>query len=224
MGRRADIGAVDLGGHDTDRIGKFGTTPTETIAPTVMLTSPAAGATVTGTIDLAATAQDNAGGSGVVLVQFLVDGNVVGQTSTSPYTVSFNSAIVSNGDHMFSAKAWDAAGNFGVSAAVTVHVSGNTPPPGPDGGAPHDGGAAGTSGGTGAAGSGGPGAAGNGSGGPGAGGMGGMGGAGGTGGAGGPRPIKGGCGCDVASGAGGPVAAMLLLLAGWAVTRRRRRA
>jgi len=135
-GRRADVGAIDLAGHDLDKLGKFGTAPSETVPPTVSLTSPQANATVMGSITLAATAQDNAGGSGVVLVQFLVDGSVVGQTSKTPYSISFDTRIVSNANHAFSAKAWDAAGNFAVSAPVTVTVAGNVgpPPPPPDGG------------------------------------------------------------------------------------------
>src|SRR5262249_24550672 len=61
-GRRADVGAIDLAGHDLDKLGKFWTAPSETVPPTVSLTSPQANATVMGSITLAATAQDNAGG------------------------------------------------------------------------------------------------------------------------------------------------------------------
>jgi hypothetical protein len=125
MSRRADIGAVDLAGHDQDKVGKFGTAPSETVPPTVTLTAPTAGASITGTTMLKADAMDS--GSGVVLVQFLVDGSTVAQAAKSPYTVSWNSAVVSNAQHSFSAKAWDAAGNFAVSAAVMATVSGNTP-------------------------------------------------------------------------------------------------
>ena len=59
---------------------------------------------------------DNAGGSGVVLVQFLVDGGVVASDAASPYTATFNSAGFVNGSHAFSARAWDAAGNTALSA------------------------------------------------------------------------------------------------------------
>lgn len=123
QGRRTDIGAVDLDGHDQDHIGKFGTPPAELVPPTVTLTAPTSGAELTGTVTLSATATDNAGGTGVVLVQFLVDGATVGQTATSPYSVSFDTATVVNGDHAFSAKAWDAAGNSAVSDVVTTHTN-----------------------------------------------------------------------------------------------------
>jgi hypothetical protein len=122
QGRRVDVGAIDLDGHDLDKLGKFGTPPAELVPPTVTLTAPASGDTLTGTATLSADATDNAGGTGVVLVEFMVDGGTVGQTSTSPYSVSWNSATVLNGDHEFSAKAWDAAGNAAVSAVVTART------------------------------------------------------------------------------------------------------
>ena len=138
-GRRADIGAIDLGGHDQDKFGKFGAPPSELVPPTVSLTSPSDSASLTGTVTLAATATDNPGGSGVVLVQFLVDGSPVAQAATSPYSISFDSAILANGQHAFSAKAWDAAGNFASSAPVTASTNNASPPPG-GGGTPPPGG------------------------------------------------------------------------------------
>jgi hypothetical protein len=149
QGRRADIGAIDRDGHDQDKLGKFGMPPSETVPPTVSLTAPAADATLSGEVTLSADAMDNPGGSGVVLVQFLVDGATVAQTAASPYRVSWNSAVVSNDNHVFTAKAWDAAGNFAASAPVTARVSGNSAPF-PDGGT----GGGGSSGGPGAGGGG----------------------------------------------------------------------
>jgi hypothetical protein len=147
QGRRTDIGAVDVGGHDQDKLGKFGTPPTELVPPTVTLTAPTSGAMLTGTVTLSATAMDNPGGTGIVLVQFLVDGATVGQIATSPYSTMFNTATVMNGDHAFSAKAWDGAGNTAVSAVVKAHTM-NAMPATPDGGAgnPGAGGAAGAGG------------------------------------------------------------------------------
>jgi len=138
-GRRSDIGAIDLDGHDQDRFGKFGSPPSETVPPTVSITAPAASASLSGVVTLSATAADNPGGSGVVLVEFLVDGSRVGQIAASPYAISFDTAFLANGAHAFSAKAWDAAGNFSVSAPVSATTAnagvppggGGTPPPGP---------------------------------------------------------------------------------------------
>jgi hypothetical protein len=207
-GRRVDIGAIDVGGHDQDKLGTFGTPPSEAVAPTVTLTAPVAGASITGTTTLAADAADNAGGSGVVLVQFLVDGSTVGQTAKSPYAISFDSAIVTNASHTFAAKAWDAAGNFAVSAPITATVTGNTSPITPPDGGAGSGGAAGNGG---AAGTGG--AAGNG-------GAAGGGGAVGTGGGVDVAPEKGGCSCSVGARAPTGWLALLLLLP---LARARRR-
>ena len=57
----------------------------DTTAPTVSLTAPADGATVTGTINLTANASDNAT---VDHVDFLVDGNVVGSDADARPTAS----------------------------------------------------------------------------------------------------------------------------------------
>jgi subtilisin family serine protease len=95
--------------------------PSDTTPPTVSLTSPAAGATVSGTaVTLSATASDNVA---VAKVEFLVDGTVVGTDTSSPYSISWNSTTVANGSHSFTARATDTAGNATTSAAVTATVS-----------------------------------------------------------------------------------------------------
>jgi hypothetical protein len=94
----------------------------DNIAPSVTMLSP--GDPVADTVTLEATASDN---QGVVEVRFLVDGNVVGTDTTAPYSVSWDSTSVANGDVALTAEADDATGNTGVSAAVTVTVE-NTQP------------------------------------------------------------------------------------------------
>ena len=54
--------------------------PADTTPPTVSMTAPAAGATVSGTVALSANASDNVG---VVGVQFLVNGAATGAEDTS---------------------------------------------------------------------------------------------------------------------------------------------
>jgi len=73
-----------------------------------------------GSITLSATATDNVG---VTRVDFLVDGALVGSASAAPYTVSLDSTTLSNASHSLVAKAYDAAGNAGTSAAYTFSVS-----------------------------------------------------------------------------------------------------
>jgi hypothetical protein len=104
----------------------------DTTPPTVSVTSPAAGQTVTGTVNLSATASDNVGVAGV---QFQVDGANVGAEATSaPYTASWNAAGATNGSHTITAIARDAAGNRRTSAGLTVSVSNSTPSTGTGGG------------------------------------------------------------------------------------------
>ncbi len=92
----------------------------DTTSPTVSLTAPAANATLTGTATLSASAADNVG---VTKVEFYVDGSLLSTDTSSPYAASWNTANVSNGSHALQAKAYDAAGNVGTSAAVGVTVS-----------------------------------------------------------------------------------------------------
>jgi hypothetical protein len=80
----------------------------DTTPPTVSMTSPSAGTTVSGTLTLTASASDNVG---VSRVDFYCDSTVVGSKSSAPYSVSWNTAVAGNGSHGFAAMAYDAAGN-----------------------------------------------------------------------------------------------------------------
>jgi len=88
-------------------------------APTVSITAPPAG-TVSGTINVTANASDNVG---VIAVQFLLDGvNLGSPDSTAPYSISWNTATASGGNHVLTARATDAAGNSTLSSAVNVTI------------------------------------------------------------------------------------------------------
>jgi len=105
--------------------------PADTTPPTVSITSPANGETISGTVPVRASASDNVG---VMGVQFFRDGTALGaEDTTAPYSVSWNTTTVSDGSHTLTAVARDAAGNRSpVSAPVTVTVSNAPPPPPPD--------------------------------------------------------------------------------------------
>jgi leucyl aminopeptidase len=97
-----------------------GGTP-DTTPPTVSITAPAAGSTVSGTaVNIAANASDNVG---VTQVEFLVDGVVKGTDTSSPYSFTWDSTTAANGSHSLTARASDAASNSTTSAAVGVTVS-----------------------------------------------------------------------------------------------------
>ncbi|PTX92705.1 glycoside hydrolase family 9 protein [Opitutus sp. ER46] len=113
-----------------------GTTPTptpDTTLPTVSLTSPSNGATVSGTaVTVSANASDNVGVTGV---QFKFDGaNLGAELTSAPYQTTLNSTSFSNGTHTITALARDAAGNIATAAAYTVTVSNATTSPGDTGG------------------------------------------------------------------------------------------
>ena len=103
------------------------TVAADTTPPSVSITAPANGATVSGPITVTADASDNVGVAGV---QFLLDGNNLGaEDKTAPYSVPWDTTTVSNGSHALSAIARDAANNKTTSAQVTVTVSNAAPPP-----------------------------------------------------------------------------------------------
>jgi len=101
---------------------------TDTTPPTVVLTSPASGATVSGAVNIAADASDNVA---VTKVAFLVDGVQTGSDdAAAPYAITWDSRAVANGNHTITATAYDAAGHT-ASSSVTINVSNGVSPPPP---------------------------------------------------------------------------------------------
>jgi Bacterial Ig domain/Purple acid Phosphatase, N-terminal domain len=105
----------------------FTTAGVDTTPPTVSMTAPAAGVTVTGTITVSADASDNVAVAGV---QFRSDAVNIGvEDTTAPYAVSWDTTKVANGNHTINARARDAAGNSALSASVIVTVFNDKTPP-----------------------------------------------------------------------------------------------
>jgi len=105
------------------------TTPsaTDTTPPTTSITAPTNGATVSGTVVVNATASDNVG---VTQMQLFIDGTqVASNTNSTALSFNWSTATVANGSHTIVSKAFDAAGNVGTSATVTVTVSNTTGTP-----------------------------------------------------------------------------------------------
>src|SRR6185295_79441 len=95
--------------------------------PTVSVTAPAGGATLSGTVNVTANASDNGSVAGV---QFKLDGADLGsEDTTSPYSISWDTFSAANGPHTLKAVARDGAGNTTTSADVNVIVT-NTGSPG----------------------------------------------------------------------------------------------
>lgn len=95
------------------------TTLNDSVAPSVQFTVPTNGQEVQGVINLSATASDNVG---IARIEFLVDGVVLSQDTTSPYIVSWNTLLAGNGEHVLSARAWDASDNS-ATTDITVLVN-----------------------------------------------------------------------------------------------------
>jgi hypothetical protein len=86
--------------------------------PTVTVTTPTAGATVIRTSSVSVTATDNVG---VVRVELYLDGEWVATVRTWPFTTRWRTHWYVFGAHTLQCKAYDAAGNVGISVPVTVY-------------------------------------------------------------------------------------------------------
>ncbi|HEY4490279.1 MAG TPA: PA14 domain-containing protein [Candidatus Paceibacterota bacterium] len=105
---------------------------TDVTPPTVSITSPTNGSTISGSATtISATASDNVGVAGV---QFKLNGADLGsEDTTSPYSISFDTTIETNGSYTLTAVARDAQGNQITSSPVSVTVNNQAqvqlPPP-----------------------------------------------------------------------------------------------
>jgi len=125
-----DTSSVGGGPHTveaiaTDTVGQTGgdsnAVTVDNTPPTVAITSPSAGATVSGTISVQASASDN---GSVGSVQFFVDGTSIGTDANGVdgWSVSWNTVAAGNGNHDLTAVAADTVGNVATSAPVLVTV------------------------------------------------------------------------------------------------------
>jgi hypothetical protein len=94
--------------------------PPDTALPAVSIVTPENGSTVSGTATITATASDNIG---VVRVELFKDGALFGTDTSSPFSWSWPTTADIDGLHSLVAKAYDAAGNVGNSAGISVNVS-----------------------------------------------------------------------------------------------------
>jgi polysaccharide biosynthesis protein PslG len=106
----------------------------DTVLPVTSITTPTNGATVSGAIQVKASASDNLG---VVKVEFYLDNSLSWTESDAPYCYQgddgsvckfWDTTKIANGNHVFYTKAYDAAGNTGTSPAITINVNNAAPP------------------------------------------------------------------------------------------------
>ena len=91
-------------------------------APTINMSSP--GSTVNRAVQLTASASAM-GSATVTRVDFLVDGTIVGTANAAPYTFSWDSTTVSDGNHTLTAEVTDSQSQSATSTAITVNVNNN---------------------------------------------------------------------------------------------------
>ena len=98
----------------------------DTTPPTVSITNPVNGQTVSSTVPVAANATDDVA---VASVQFFLDGQPLGRPVTMPpYAIQWDTTTAANGTHTLSAQAADTSGNVGTSLNVTINVQNPAPP------------------------------------------------------------------------------------------------
>jgi lysophospholipase L1-like esterase len=110
------------GGHSSS-----GSTPVpDTTAPTVSLTVPADGATLSGSsVTISANASDDVAAAGV---QFRIAGaNAGAEDTSSPYTYTWDTTGVADGTYRMVAVARDTSNNYATSTVVTVTVDNTAP-------------------------------------------------------------------------------------------------
>ena len=91
-----------------------------TTSPTVALTSPGAGATLSGSVTFSANASSSIG---ISRVDFLVNGAVVATSTSAPYTATWDSPTVGDGPVTITARATDIGGNQTTSPATSATIS-----------------------------------------------------------------------------------------------------
>ena len=97
----------------------------DTTAPTVQIASPAAGATLTGTVTVSGSSSDNAQ---VASVAVAVDGGPFSAAQgTTAWSYSLATGSLSNGAHTIRVRASDGSGNV-TTASVAVTVQNGLPP------------------------------------------------------------------------------------------------
>lgn len=99
----------------------FTTLAEDTSAPTVSVSEPTSGTSVSGTTTVSANASDNVVVAGV---QFQLDGtDLASEDTTNEYSISWDTTAVPDGTYVLTAIARDEVGNTTTSDGVTVSVS-----------------------------------------------------------------------------------------------------
>jgi chitinase len=110
--------AYDLSGRESSYSTEVNLVAPDITPPTISITSPGDGATVSGRVTIGASAKDNVDVSSVVISA--AGGSCT--LSAGPYSCVWNTAALSNGTYTISGTAKDAAGNA-TTASINVSVN-----------------------------------------------------------------------------------------------------
>ncbi len=109
-----------------DAAGNVGTSSTvsvtvsnssDTVAPTVTITSPGNNSIITGNINVSAQAADNVG---VTKMELLIDGKLKATSTASTLNYAWNIKGLKSGSHTLQVNTYDAAGNIGTTSVSVI--------------------------------------------------------------------------------------------------------
>jgi hypothetical protein len=110
------VRAFDYGGNASITTVTINVSNVDTVPPSITITGPAEGATVSGWISTEAIAADDVG---LQKVRFSTDSSYLGYDSSAPYAIDLDTTTLSNGSHQISARAIDYANN---SSTFVVNI------------------------------------------------------------------------------------------------------
>ncbi|HEY7314259.1 MAG TPA: Ig-like domain-containing protein [Gemmataceae bacterium] len=106
----------------------YGAMTVDSQPPTVTITVPPSGSTVSGVVPVQVSATDNLG---VTRVEFYIDNVLRAVDALAPYTWSFDTTTIANGAHTLTVLAYDPAQNIGQASATFTTQNDFTPLPKP---------------------------------------------------------------------------------------------
>ncbi|MDP2905412.1 MAG: Ig-like domain-containing protein, partial [Candidatus Omnitrophota bacterium] len=109
--------------------------PSDTTPPQVSITAPVNNSTISGSVNIQATATDNVG---VTKVEFYVDNSLKSTDTAAPYAYSWDTTSATNANHALKVIAYDAKNNS-KQAQINVTVNNAVLPPPPPPPAPGNG-------------------------------------------------------------------------------------